>query len=139
MKSIVCTTTGLIGSGVAYLFGGWDASIQTLLIFMVIDYISGLLVAGVFKKSKKTETGGIQSNACFKGLIKKCMVLVFVIIGYRLDLMIGGTYVRDGVCITFIVNEVISITENAGLMGIQLPPVIEGALDILNKKVEPHE
>lgn len=136
MKGYFCTALGTIGSGIALLFGGWDTALITLLIFMAIDYISGLIVAGVFKKSKKSETGGIQSHASFKGLIKKCMILAFVVIGCRLDLMMGASYIRDAVCITFIVNETISIIENAGLMGVPFPKVITNALDILNNKAE---
>ena len=136
MKATLCGVAGAIGSGIAYLFGGWDTALITLLIFMGIDYITGLVVAGIFKKSKKSESGGIQSNASFKGLIKKCMILAFVVIGCRLDMLIGSTYIRDAVCITFIVNETISIIENAGLMGVPFPKVLTNALDILNNKVE---
>lgn len=134
MKTTVCSTVGVIGSVVAYLFGGWDTSIATLLLFMLIDYISGLVVAGVFHKSTKTESGALSSAKCWQGLSKKCMTLLFVIIGYRMDLLIHSTYIRDGVCIAFIVNEIISIMENAKLMGIKIPIVLDKALDVLNKK-----
>ena len=108
----------------------------TLLIFMVIDYITGLVVAGVFHKSKKTENGALESKAGFKGLCKKCMILLFVLIGHRLDIAIGTAYIKDAVCIAFIVNELISIVENAGLMGISVPPPIMKAIEILNDKNE---
>lgn len=106
----------------------------TLLIFMVIDYITGLVVAGVFHKSKKTENGALESKAGFKGLCKKCMILLFVLIGHRLDIAIGTAYIKDAVCIAFIVNELISIVENAGLMGISVPPPIMKAIEVLNDK-----
>lgn len=54
MKDIFCTILGAAGAGIAWLFGGWDASMITLLVFMAIDYITGLVVAGVFKKSEKS-------------------------------------------------------------------------------------
>lgn len=139
MKSVICGVSGFIGSTIAFLFGGWDESIITLLIFMTIDYISGLVVAGVFHKSSKTESGCLESGACYKGLIRKGMILLFVIIGNRLDMQLGSNYVRDGVCIAFMVNEVISIIENARLMGIPIPTVLEKALDIVNKRVEHDE
>ena len=134
MKNTICTSIGVVGSLVASFFGGWTASLTTLLIFMAIDYATGLIVAGVFHKSPKTETGALESKAGFKGLIRKLMILLFVLIGYRLDVAVGTTYIRDAVCIAFIANELLSIVENAGLMGIPIPAVITDAIDILKKK-----
>ena len=134
MKNTICMVTGVAGSLIASFFGGWTASLTTLLIFMGIDYITGLVVAGVFHKSPKTKTGALESRAGFKGLIRKVMVLLLVLIGHRLDMAIGATYIRDAVCIAFMVNEVISIVENAGLMGIPVPAAIINAIDILKKK-----
>lgn len=134
MKSGICTGIGVVGGFIASLFGGWDAGLMTLIIFMAIDYISGLIVAGVFHNSKKTESGALESKAGWKGLCKKGMVLLFVLIAYRLDIIIGTSYIRDTVIIGFIANELISIVENAGLMGIPLPNVIKKAIDILTTK-----
>lgn len=138
MKNTICAFFGIIGSFIASLYGGWTASLTTLLICMGIDYVTGLIVAGVFHMSPKTETGALESRAGFKGLIRKFMILLFVLIGYRLDLAVGTTYIRDAVCIAFIANELISIVENAGLMGIPIPAVFTNAIDILKKK-EHHE
>ena len=80
MKQTICTAVGMIGSAIASVFGGWDAGTVTLLIFMAIDYVSGLVVAGVFHKSNKTDTGSLESKAGWKGLCRKCMTLVFVIV-----------------------------------------------------------
>lgn len=134
MKSAILGTIGAVGSGIAYAFGGWDTSIATLLIFMLIDYISGLVVAGVFHKSTKTASGALSSKTCWQGLAKKCMTLVFVIVGNRLDMMLGSTYIRDAICIAFVVNELISIIENGKLMGIPIPAVLDKAIDLLNGK-----
>lgn len=134
MKNAICTAAGLVGSFIASLFGGWTASLTTLLIFMAADYVTGLVVAGVFHNSPKTETGALESRAGLKGLLRKATVLLFVLIGYRLDLAMGVTYIKDAVCIAFIVNELLSIVENAGLMGLPIPSVIINAVDILKKK-----
>lgn len=136
MKQWICSLFGLIGSAIATALGGWDQGLATLLIFMGVDYASGIIVAAVFHQSNKTTTGTLQSKTCFKGLVKKCMVLVYVLVAYRLDVVIGTSYIRDAVIIAFIVNELISLTENAGLMGVPLPPVITKAIDILQKKSE---
>lgn len=91
---------------------------------------------GVFHNSKKTESGTLESRTGWKGLCRKCMTLLFVLVAYRLDLAIGVDYIRDAVIIGFIANELISIVENAGLMGIPLPAVIANAIDILTQKAE---
>lgn len=62
------------------------------------------------------------------------MTLLFVLIAYRLDLVIGVNYIRDAVIIGFIANELISIVENAGLMGLPLPDAINKAIDVLTQK-----
>lgn len=136
MKHMICTTLGVVGSAIASAFGGWDAGLATLIIFMAVDYLSGLLVAGVFHKSNKTDTGALESKTCWKGLCRKCMTLIFVLVAYRLDLVIGTSYIRDAVIIAFIANELISIVENAGLMGLPMPEVIIKAIDILQKKAD---
>ena len=137
MKEMICTGAGLVGSFIAGLFGGWDAGLTTLVICMAIDYATGLLCAGVFHKSQKSANGALESKACFKGLVRKCVILLLV--AHRLDLALGASYVRDGVCIAFTVSEVISIAETAGLMGVPLPAVLERALEALKDKANPKE
>lgn len=136
MKHGVCALFGLTGSLIAEAFGGWDGAMVTLLIFMAVDYLSGLAVALVFKNSPKTDSGGGSSKVGWKGLCRKGMVLLIVLVAYRLDLILGVSYIRDTVMIGFIANETISITENAGLMGVPLPKTIRRAIDILNEKAE---
>ena len=131
----ILTMVGAVGSWLAGLFGGWDASLQTLLIFMAIDWFTGgILLPAVFKKSPKSENGTLESRAGWKGLCHKGMTLLFVLIGARLDILIGTSYFRDAVCIAFIANEALSILENAGLMGMPLPEVLKKAIAVLEKK-----
>lgn len=136
MKNAICTLFGTIGAWIAYALGGWDASVVTLLIFMAIDYASGFICAAVFHKSQKSKTGALESRAGWKGLCKKGLTILFVVIAVRLDLLIGTNYIRDAVCIAFIVNELISIVENAGLMGIPIPSVITKGIELLKEKGE---
>ncbi|CDE43869.1 putative uncharacterized protein [Clostridium sp. CAG:411] len=136
MKEILCTMIGFIGSVIASFFGGWDINTGTLVLFMILDYVSGLIVAAVFKNSSKTSTGALESRAGWKGLCRKCMTLIFVAVSYRLDLVLNVDYIRNTVVIAFIANETISLVENAGLMGVPLPAVITKAIDILQKKTE---
>lgn len=134
MKTEICSIIGAIGAVISSFFGGWSTGLTTLVFFMAVDYISGLVVAGVFHNSKKTDTGALESRAGWKGLCRKCMTFIYVLIAYRLDLAIGTNYIRDAVIIAFMVNELISITENAGLMGLPLPDAIKKAIDILQSK-----
>ena len=128
-----------IGGWLGYFVGGVDGLMTTLIIFMVIDYLSGLAVAGIFHKSNKSENGALESRAGWKGLCRKCVTLLFVLIAYRLDLAIGVDYIRNAVIIGFMANELISIVENAGLMGVPLPGVIQNAIEILTQKAQNNE
>ena len=136
MKSGITTVIGVIGGMIASLFGGWDAALVTLIIFMGVDYVTGLIVAGVFHNSEKTKNGALESRAGWKGLCRKALTLLVVLVACRLDLVMGSNFIRDAVVIAFIANETISIIENAGLMGIPIPAAIMRAIDILKNKAE---
>ena len=133
-KQMICTAIGAVGSFIASIFGGWDTALATLLIFMAVDYITGLLVAGVFHASPKSENGALESKAGFKGLIRKGLVLVVILVACRMDMLLGVNYIRDAACIAFIVNELISMVENFGLMGVPFPEPIKEAIELLQKK-----
>jgi len=134
MKEGICTIVGIIGGTIASFFGGWDAALVTLVIFMAIDYLTGLIVAGVFHNSKKTESGALESRAGFKGLCRKGVALLIVLVACRLDVMINSNFIRDAVVIAFVANEALSIIENAGLMGVPIPAVIVKAIEVLRRK-----
>lgn len=133
MKFSFMTACGVAGGAITAVLGGWDAALSTLCIFMLADYITGVIVAGVFHKSGKTESGSLKSWEGFKGLCRKCVVILFVLIAHRLDIVIGVDYIRDGVIYGFMANEGLSLIENAGLMGVPLPDVVVKAVDILSK------
>ena len=135
-ENLVYSAIGVIGGFVAMFFGGWSEALITLIIFMSVDYITGVAVAGIFKRSKKSETGALESRAGFKGLCRKGVVLLIVLVAVRLDLIMHTTYIKDAVIIAFIANESISIIENAGLMGVPIPGVITKAIDVLKKSSE---
>lgn len=134
LKHFVCAVAGCIGGAVTNIMGGWNGAMTTLLIFMALDYITGLVVAAVFHKSSKSESGSLESHAGWKGLIKKGVTLMIVIAAYRLDLLIGTDYIKSAVIIAFCANELISLIENAGLMGVPIPEVITRAIEVLKQK-----
>ena len=134
MRGILSTLTGLVSGCVALALGGWDTGLHALIAFMAIDYISGLIVAGVFKKSRKSKSGALNSHSAWKGLIKKGMQLLMVYISVLLDAAVGTEFIRTAVIFALMANELLSIMENAGLMGIPWPPMLRKALDILYEK-----
>lgn len=136
IRAFFTAAVGAVGAGISTAFGGWTSAMTTLLIFMSIDYLTGLMVAGIFKRSQKTKNGALESRAGFKGLCRKGVMLLIVLVACRLDIELHTTYIRDAVCIAFIVNETISIIENAGLMGVPIPKVITKAIELLRSKEE---
>lgn len=141
MKEIMCIVIGCCGSAVATLFGGWSDGMTILLIFMAVDYISGIMVAGVFKKSTKTDSGALESRAGFKGLLRKAMMILIVAVFNGIDVLTPGSnhFARDGAVIALCCNELISLIENAGLMGIKLPKFLTNTIDVFIKKNNKNE
>lgn len=140
MKTIVCTVVGFVGSVIAQFFGGWSSAMTVLLILMTIDYMAGMVLAGVFHASAKTENGGLNSRVGWRGLFKKVATLVVVLVAHFVDVLIGtGCVVRDAVVIAYCLNEIISILENCGGMGIPIPKKLKNAIDLLRQKSEAEE
>ena len=134
MKELICTALGVVGAAAAWAFGGWDAALAALMICVSVDPISGSVVALVFHKSRKSETGAYNSAYGLKGLCKKGLMLLFVVVAVQADRLLGADYVRDAVCIGFCTNEILSIVENLGLAGIPLPNAVVDALEQLKTK-----
>ncbi len=134
MKETFCLITGVVGGFIATLLGGWDNALVTLVIFMGIDFVTGVVTA-MMGRSKHSKSGTLNSKAGWIGLAKKFCVLLMVVVGVRIDILLGTTYIRDTVCISFCLNELLSIVENTTLMGIPYPPVVKNAIDVLQTKV----
>lgn len=131
VKNGVLAALAAVGSWIANSLGGWDASMQVLVALMVADYLTGVLVAAVWHKSNKSSSGTLNSVAGFKGILKKCMILLLVWIGVLLDDATGANYIRMAVILFFIGNEGISLLENLGLMGVPFPAFLRRALEAL--------
>ena len=126
-------TSGLLGGIVSAIIGGWDLALETLAIIMALDYLTGLIVAGVFHRSPKSEGGALSSKAAFAGLCKKALILIFVVAFHQADRLTGKTFFRDGCCTAFFIAEFISVTENIGLV-MPLPAFVSRALDWFREK-----
>lgn len=131
VKNGVLAALAAVGSWIANSMGGWDASLQVLVALMVADYLTGVLVAAVWHKSSKSSSGTLNSVSGFKGILKKCMILMLVWIGVLLDNATGANYIRMAVILFFIGNEGISLLENLGLMGVPFPEFLKRALEAL--------
>ena len=134
IKNGVLAGLAVFGSFAANALGGWDASLQVLIALMVADYITGVLVAAVWHKSSKSNSGTLNSVAGFKGILKKCAILLLVWIGVLLDQAIGSAYARTAVVLFFVGNEGISLLEDLGLMGVPFPAFLQRALEALRDK-----
>lgn len=133
--AIVSSAAGIIGGVFSALTGSWDLALETLCIIMLLDYLTGLIVAGVFKKSPKSGSGALDSKAAFKGLVKKSLIIFLVIAFHQADKLTDKSYFRDGACWAFFVAEMISVIENVGLV-YPLPAFVSKALDWFRKKGE---
>lgn len=134
-KVMICSAVGTVCSVIAGFFGGWSIALKVLIVFMIIDYITGIITA-ICKKSPKTRSGGLRSSVGLRGICKKVYILLFVIIAYYVDALMGMQYIRDAVCIGFALNELLSITENARLIGLKLPKAVDNILDLLQNKAD---
>ena len=129
----VYTAVGAIGSAISYLLGGWETAIQTLVCFMLVDYITGIMLA-ILNKSTKSPKGGLSSEAGFKGIFKKAGMLIVVIIANRLDVLAGTDVIRNGCIFVLIGNEGLSIIENLGLMGVPVPKILIRFIEALKNR-----
>ena len=131
IKIFISSGVACVGAAIASLLGGWTGAMTTLVILMLIDYVTGIIVAGVFHASPKSSGGALSSAVGFKGICRKFVILLIVVVACRVDLLMDTNIIRDATCIGFCANELVSITENAGLMGIPLPRKLVEAIEVL--------
>lgn len=125
-----------VGGAVAGAFGGWDKLLAVLMAMMAVDYASGVLV-GVLGRSEKTEYGGLCSKVGAKGLAKKGLMLLVVLVAALLDRAMGqGAVCRDAACWFYIANEGLSLLENLSLAGVPFPEGIKRILEQEREKGE---
>lgn len=134
MKDIISTSVGMAAGIISWLIGGFDTPVTALVVCMAVDYVTGLIVAGVFHTSPKTAGGGLDSQVGWKGLARKCVTLLLVVVANLADVLLGQCCIRDAVVIGFCANECLSILENAGRMGIRIPKALTDALEKLSRE-----
>ena len=132
-KNMILFVLSMVGSFIVNFLGGVDTVLIALLLFMAVDYITGIAVAFIFHKSKKTAGGGASSKECLKGIIKKLCMLLLVGLAHELDVILGVDYTRTMAILFLIGNEGLSVLENMGLMGITYPAFLIKALESLKE------
>ena len=119
-------TVGVLGGYVAYILGGWDTLLKTLVILSAIDYLTGVMVA-IFKGKLCSKTG-------YKGIIKKICMFCIVALASIVDMTVNTQLIRNITIMFYISNEGISILENVGRTGVKYPKKLKDMLKQLNKE-----
>jgi len=128
LKAFIATFGGFCG----YFLGGWDATLKVLVTMAIIDYLTGVIAAGF--------NGELKSKVGFKGIAKKVVLFLLVAASTQVDVIMGtNSAVREATIFLFIGNELLSLLENAGRMGIALPSALTNAVEILGGKQKQEE
>ena len=131
MKDVIHTIQiifAAIGAYIGWFLGGFDGLLYALVAFVVLDYITGLMVAILEKK--------LSSSIGFKGIFKKVLIFIFVGIGHIIDFYIlqNGSAVRTAVIFFYLSNEGLSIVENAAKIGLPVPESLKKVFTELKKE-----
>lgn len=125
IKWVSAATVSMVG----YLFGEWTLTLKALLILVAVDWLTGWAAAWL--------NGELRSMKGFIGIAKKICIFLFVTVAHVIDMVLGDMhYLRDTVVLFYLANEMLSVAENAGRMGIPMPPVLRNAIELLNRKSE---
>lgn len=119
----------LIGGAITFLFGEWSQLLSLFLFVIILDYISGLSASVI-------EGKGLNSAVGYKGLIKKFAIILIIALSYQIDKALGLDVIMSGTIYFFLANELISVVENYGRMGLPLPDQIKKVIQILKEKQE---
>ena len=135
IRTTILAILSALGASITHALGGWDITLQVLISFLAADYLTGLVLAAVFQNSPKTSGGALSSAAGFRGIVRKCAVLLLVL----LDWATGSAYIRTTLCFFFIANEGLSILENLGLMGVPYPRFLRNMLEAIRQSSDEGE
>lgn len=111
----------LVGGFLTALLGGWDVALKVLVLFVVLDYTTGLVAAYLNQE--------LNSKVGFKGIAKKILLFVPIVVAYQLDLLLGQEVLRSLAIFFYIANEGLSMVENLGRSGVDFPEPIRNALE----------
>ncbi|TJY43551.1 phage holin family protein [Cohnella pontilimi] len=119
----------ILGGAINFAFGIWPEALTLLVFVMGLDYISGVLAA--------VKSGdGLNSNIGFWGLAKKGLTLLVIMLSHRIDVLLGMNLVMGGAISFYLVNELLSVVENCGELGIPIPDNVRRIVQILRDKTD---
>lgn len=120
LKAIVGVLGALITGVLANVLGSWDTWLKALVLFVVLDYLTGLMAAFVNKE--------LSSEIGFKGVVKKVFIFCLIAVAYQVDLLLGTEVIRIAVIGFYLGTEGLSIVENALRTGVPAPEGLKNAL-----------
>lgn len=124
---IVKAVSAAAGATVGYLWGGWTVMLQALLVLVCVDFVTGWIAAWI--------NGELRSMKGYIGVAKKISIFLFITVAHVIDMVLGDMhYLRDAVVFFYLANELLSIIENAGKMGVPMPDVLRNAVAVLESK-----
>lgn len=128
--NIVQAVFTAVGGWLGYFLGGCDGLLYALLVFVILDYLTGLMCAIVDKK--------LSSEIGFRGIFKKVMIFVMVGIGQVLDVQCLGSVgiLRTAVIFFYLSNEGVSLVENAAHLGLPIPEKLKAVLEQIHDRAE---
>ncbi|WP_430198023.1 phage holin family protein [Paenibacillus thiaminolyticus] len=127
-KQLAATSAaGIFGVIVAHAFGGWPALLTVLLIIVAIDFVTGVMAAGA--------EGKLKSNIGMIGIARKVFIFLVVVVAHQVDNVLGDQHMlRDATIFFYLANELLSIIENGGRLGVPLPKALIKAVEVLKAK-----
>ena len=119
-----------VGGSIGYFLGGWDGFLYALLVFVVIDYVTGIMCAILDRR--------LSSEVGFRGIFKKVLIFSLVAIGHVIDKSVLGdsSVIRTAVIFFYLSNEGVSIIENAAHIGLPVPQKLKDILEQLNSHTD---
>lgn len=122
-------SVSFVGSMASFLYGGFSSLLMFLIMFVVVDYLTGIMAAYVEKR--------LSSRVGFKGIAQKVFIFALVSIAHVLDIILGTNLIKDVTILFYLVNEFISIMENASRIGVPIPNILKKVIDAIKKKADP--
>lgn len=126
-STVIKTISTALGALTGYMFGGWSLLIHILLVFVIIDWLTGWAAAWI--------NGELRSRVGYYGIARKIAIFLLVMVSHFADLALGGLpFFQNTVIFFYLANELLSIIENVGRMGVPIPRVLRGAIEEFNKR-----
>lgn len=129
MDKVFQSVVAVGGAITSFLFGGWPLLLNIFLAFVVIDYITGLIASGI--------QGELNSKVGWKGIARKVVMFLIIAVAHLVDVLleIQTDMIRNAVIFFYLANELLSIIENAGRIGIPIPRILLNAVEALKGRV----